>query len=130
MALVSTQPLKEMSTRNFPGGKRWLAYKADNLTAICEPNVQKMWKPQRLTTLWASMACYRDSFTFTTDGVIISYKFIENCDLPFMVMMFAVKKGMGRQIKLVNMLPFFFVVHFMLLSVFQTTALNGSMSSE
>jgi hypothetical protein len=24
-----------------------------------------MWEPQRLTTLWASMACYRDSFTVT-----------------------------------------------------------------
>jgi hypothetical protein len=24
-----------------------------------------MWEPQHLTTLWASMACYRDSFTFT-----------------------------------------------------------------
>jgi hypothetical protein len=23
-----------------------------------------MWDPQRLTALWASMACYRDSFTF------------------------------------------------------------------
>jgi hypothetical protein len=23
-----------------------------------------MWEPQRLTTLWASMASYRDSFTF------------------------------------------------------------------
>jgi hypothetical protein len=23
-----------------------------------------MWEPQRLTTLWASTACYRDSFTF------------------------------------------------------------------
>jgi hypothetical protein len=23
-----------------------------------------MWDPQRLTTLWASMACYTDSFTF------------------------------------------------------------------
>jgi hypothetical protein len=22
-----------------------------------------MWKPRRLTTLWASIACYRDSFT-------------------------------------------------------------------
>jgi hypothetical protein len=32
-----------------------------------------MWDPQRLTTLWASMACYRDSFTFTllcTLGII------------------------------------------------------------
>jgi hypothetical protein len=25
-----------------------------------------MWDPQRLTTLWASMACYRDSFIFFT----------------------------------------------------------------
>jgi hypothetical protein len=23
-----------------------------------------MWEPRRLTTVWASMACYRDSFTF------------------------------------------------------------------
>jgi hypothetical protein len=23
-----------------------------------------MWEPQRLATLWASMACYRDTFTF------------------------------------------------------------------
>jgi hypothetical protein len=36
MALGSTQPQTEMSTRNFPGGKRWPAHKADNLTAICE----------------------------------------------------------------------------------------------
>jgi hypothetical protein len=25
-----------------------------------------MWEPRRLTTLWAFMACYRDSFTFFT----------------------------------------------------------------
>jgi hypothetical protein len=24
----------------------------------------KIWEPRRLTTLWASTACYRDSFTF------------------------------------------------------------------
>jgi hypothetical protein len=24
-----------------------------------------MWEPRRLTTLWAFMGCYRDSFTFT-----------------------------------------------------------------
>jgi hypothetical protein len=29
-----------------------------------------MWDPQRLRTLWASMACYRDSFTFTVNVVI------------------------------------------------------------
>jgi hypothetical protein len=36
MALGSTQPLTEMSTRNLPGGKGRPARKADNLTAICE----------------------------------------------------------------------------------------------
>jgi hypothetical protein len=39
MALGSTQPLAEMSTRNLPGGKGQPARKADNLTAICEPIV-------------------------------------------------------------------------------------------
>jgi hypothetical protein len=42
---------------------------ADNLTANCEPTVQKMWEPRRLTTLWAFMACYKDSFTFTKKNV-------------------------------------------------------------
>jgi hypothetical protein len=37
---------------------------AENLTAICEPIVYRMWEPRRLTTLWAFKACYRDSFTF------------------------------------------------------------------
>jgi hypothetical protein len=31
-----------------------------------ESIVYKMWEPRRLTTLWASTACYRDSFTFFT----------------------------------------------------------------
>jgi hypothetical protein len=42
MALWSTQPLTEMSTRNVPwggGGKERPASKSDNLTAICEPIV-------------------------------------------------------------------------------------------
>jgi hypothetical protein len=39
MALGSTQPLTEMSTRNLPGGKGWPARGADDLTAICEPIV-------------------------------------------------------------------------------------------
>jgi hypothetical protein len=64
MALGSTRPLTEMSTRNIHGGKGRPARKADNLTAFCEPIVYKMWEPRRLTTLWASTACYRDSFTF------------------------------------------------------------------
>jgi hypothetical protein len=39
MALRSTQPPTEMSTRNLPGVKGQPARKADNLTAICEPIV-------------------------------------------------------------------------------------------
>jgi hypothetical protein len=45
MALWSTQPLTEKSTRNLPGGK---GRPAGNLTAICEPIVWKMWKPMGL----------------------------------------------------------------------------------
>jgi hypothetical protein len=37
MALESTQPLSEKSTRNLPGSKGLPARKADNLTAVCEP---------------------------------------------------------------------------------------------
>jgi hypothetical protein len=36
MALGSTQPLIEMSTRNLPGGRGRPEREADNLTAICE----------------------------------------------------------------------------------------------
>jgi hypothetical protein len=39
MALGSTQPLTEMSTRNLPGVKGRLARKTDNLTSIWEPIV-------------------------------------------------------------------------------------------
>jgi hypothetical protein len=39
MALGSTQPLTEISTRNLPGSKGWPVRKADNITAICEPIV-------------------------------------------------------------------------------------------
>jgi hypothetical protein len=49
-----------MSTRNLPGGKGQPARNADNLIAIRE----QTWKPQHLTTLCTSVACYRVSFTF------------------------------------------------------------------
>jgi hypothetical protein len=50
MALVSTQPLTDMSTRNLPGGKKRPALRDDDLAAICEPNVRKcgslnLWQP-------------------------------------------------------------------------------------
>jgi hypothetical protein len=57
MALGLTQPITEMSTKNLPGGKGRQARKADNLTAISQPIVYKMWEPRRLTTLWAFTAC-------------------------------------------------------------------------
>jgi hypothetical protein len=66
MALGATQPLTEMSSRYLPGDKGQSARKADNLTAIFEPTVYKMWDPRLLATLWVSSACYRDSFTFFT----------------------------------------------------------------
>jgi hypothetical protein len=62
MALGSTQPLTEMSTRNHPEGIGRPARKADNLTAICEPFISKIWEPRPLTTIWASTASYRDTF--------------------------------------------------------------------
>jgi hypothetical protein len=58
MALGSTQPLTEMSTRNLPVSKGRPAREADNLIATCEPIVSKMWDPRRLTTLRAYTACY------------------------------------------------------------------------
>jgi hypothetical protein len=39
MELGSTQPLTQISTTNFCGGKGRSARKANNLTAICEPIV-------------------------------------------------------------------------------------------
>jgi hypothetical protein len=72
MALWSTQPLTEMSTRSLPGGKGRSARKADKLTTICEPIIYKMWDPRRLTTLWASTTCCRDSVMFLLTSVEIS----------------------------------------------------------
>jgi hypothetical protein len=63
MAQGSTQALIEISTRNLPGSKGLPTGRTHNLTAIYVPTVQKMWEPRRLTTLWASKACYRDIFT-------------------------------------------------------------------
>jgi hypothetical protein len=65
MALKSTQPLTEMSTKSLPEGKGRPARKADNLTTICEPIAEKMLEPQSFAILWAFMACYRDSVTFS-----------------------------------------------------------------
>jgi hypothetical protein len=57
MALGSTQPLTEMSTRNLPRGKKRSSCRANNLAAICEPNV---WKYGILNL----HDLYRDKITF------------------------------------------------------------------
>jgi hypothetical protein len=51
MALGSTQPLTELSTRNILGGIGRLARRADNLATACGLMVYKMWEPQHLKTL-------------------------------------------------------------------------------
>jgi hypothetical protein len=82
MALGSTQPLTETSTRNLPGGKGRPARKADkpyrHLWADC---LEKMWERRRLKILWTFTACYRDSFTFTVRTV--NYTVIEIVLLQF-----------------------------------------------
>jgi hypothetical protein len=64
--------LQEQSGRNYvpwtwPRHKKTILLDTGiallHLTAICEAIVHKMWEPRRLTALWASTACYRDSFT-------------------------------------------------------------------
>jgi hypothetical protein len=53
-----TRNLPNTSSRNLPGGGEGRsASKADNLTAIYEPTVYKMWEPRRLTILWTSTVC-------------------------------------------------------------------------
>jgi hypothetical protein len=54
MALVSTQSVTEMSTRNLPGGKARPAPKF-GLTNTFEPTFYKMWEPRRLSILWAPL---------------------------------------------------------------------------
>jgi hypothetical protein len=61
MALGSALPLTEMSTRNLRGGKKRPARKADSFTAICEPIVEKMWEPRRLTTVKRLSHLYQNS---------------------------------------------------------------------
>jgi hypothetical protein len=79
MVVRSTQPLTEITTRNFPGDKGWPEHEGDNLTAICESIVYKdSGTLTSRTTLWASMFCYRESThthsTCKTDVATIIYE--------------------------------------------------------
>jgi hypothetical protein len=51
LALGFAQSLTERVPEDLSGGKARPAHEADNLTAICEPIVYKMWDPQHFTTL-------------------------------------------------------------------------------
>jgi hypothetical protein len=62
-----------MSIKDISGGKGRPARKADNLTAICETIVYKIWEPHHLTTLWGSTAWYRDIFALQTEQVLFSF---------------------------------------------------------
>jgi hypothetical protein len=61
IALGSTLPLTEMSTRNLPRGKEPPARKADNLTAICEPMSREN---VGASTSYNRMGLHMDNFTF------------------------------------------------------------------
>jgi hypothetical protein len=56
-----------MTTRNFPGGTARQARNAD-VTAICQPTVEKMWDLRRLTTLQACTAFYGENFNSSISG--------------------------------------------------------------
>jgi hypothetical protein len=82
MAPRSTQPLIEMSTRNFPGGKEGPARRADNLAAICEPNVWKcgifiLSNPRGFHGL------YRDNLNFSY-GCMARVRFLARRDIFFL----------------------------------------------
>jgi hypothetical protein len=62
IALASTFPLTEMTTKNLSGGKKRTTHRTHNLAAICESNVWKMWEP--LVIIKASAACTGITLTF------------------------------------------------------------------
>jgi hypothetical protein len=47
-----------------------------------------MWEPRRLTALWASTACYRDSFTFFTFILVPKFRHITSRSLLSLNMIF------------------------------------------
>jgi hypothetical protein len=53
----------------------WAAREIDNTVYMWADCLENMWAPRRLTTLWASTACYRNSFTF-----LAFTKFLLSCN--------------------------------------------------
>jgi hypothetical protein len=85
MALGSTQPLTEMSTRNLPGGKGWRARRADYLTAnfsrLCRKcgslNVSQPYGPSRpVTGIDLPIALGATNFTFEFKNMFLKFDFL------------------------------------------------------
>jgi hypothetical protein len=72
--LISNRNVYQESSWGVKGGRP--ARKADNLNAICEPTVYRMWQPRRLTTLWASTVCYKVSVTFSNCSIRIIFPLV------------------------------------------------------
>jgi hypothetical protein len=64
MALGSTQPLTEMSSRNLPGGEGLPARGAGNLTAICERMCKQNVGASTSHNPMGLHGIYRNSFAF------------------------------------------------------------------
>jgi hypothetical protein len=64
MALISTQPLTEMNTRNLPGVKSGQRVGLTTLPPSVS-QISKMWETQPLATLKASTACTGITLPFT-----------------------------------------------------------------
>jgi hypothetical protein len=71
MGLGSTRRLREMITRNPPGGKRRPPRGTDNLIATCEPIVWKMWEPRLLTNPWPPRPVTGTALLWGTDMNIV-----------------------------------------------------------
>jgi hypothetical protein len=76
MVLGSTKTVKEISTRNLPGGKGRPARKADNLTDICKPTVSQPCGSPRSVTKIALPFLYID-ITFSYLGKQNTCKFFK-----------------------------------------------------
>jgi hypothetical protein len=82
MALGSTQPLTEMSTRNSPGGTKRPAHRADNLS----PSVSRMSENVGASTsrnLKCLHGLYRENFTLLYTEVTLFIRYIMQVGITF-----------------------------------------------
>jgi hypothetical protein len=77
MALGSTQPLTEMSTRSISWGKKRTVRKADNLTTILG-HCHVIWEPYLPGTLWAPRACNGTALPLHTEGSRLVFQSLNN----------------------------------------------------